>query len=300
MTVADRMVGALLALIGKLVRILAGDALERRDEIGANALMRLRMDFAQMQVVAVERGASRARQGRTIRHGLDAARDDEILHARHDAHGGKVHSREARTAETVEREARGRVLPARIESRHARDAGALLARLRAATGDHVVDVVAVEIVALAQRLQHRRENALRVDFGERDLADLADAARRARRVNNPCFFHWDLPLCSDLPGVSAPVGTASIEGTAGVISIRIDAASRNVAPRRFAEPPRLAHANPYIRAGKPPESKRGPFDQTTRKFLNCQGSWVSRSSAKSRPRSISGVQSLYTPTTFPR
>ena len=40
--------------------------------------------------------------------------------------------------------------------------------------------------------------------------------------------------------------------------------------------------------------------QTTRKFLNCQGSVRSTSSGKRTPRSASGVQSLYTPTRFPR
>ena len=40
--------------------------------------------------------------------------------------------------------------------------------------------------------------------------------------------------------------------------------------------------------------------QTTRKFLNCQGSDLSRSSGKRSPRPCSGVQSLYLPTTGPR
>jgi len=41
-------------------------------------------------------------------------------------------------------------------------------------------------------------------------------------------------------------------------------------------------------------------NQVTRKFLNCHGSFLSMSSGNSRPRSCSGVQSLYLPTTGPR
>lgn len=40
--------------------------------------------------------------------------------------------------------------------------------------------------------------------------------------------------------------------------------------------------------------------QVTRKFLNCHGSLVSRFSGNRPPRSLSGVQSLYLPTTGPR
>ncbi len=54
-------------------------------------------------------------------------------------------------------------------------------------------------------------------------------------------------------------------------------------------------------ACSPPASKSSSTsDQMTRMFLNCHGSLSSRSSGKSRPRSNSGVQSVYFPTTGPR
>ena len=47
-------------------------------------------------------------------------------------------------------------------------------------------------------------------------------------------------------------------------------------------------------------SDHGQPPSFTRKFLNCHGSEVSTSSGNNRPRSLSGVQSPYLPTTGPR
>lgn len=57
-----------------------------------------------------------------------------------------------------------------------------------------------------------------------------------------------------------------------------------------------AHAD---RPGRP-EIREARAVQLTRTFLNCHGSLLSRSSGNSRSRSLSGVQSVYWPTTGPR
>jgi hypothetical protein len=89
--VADRVVGALLALIGERVEGFARDVLERRDGVGADALMRLRMMGAQAQVASVHEGRRFRSRWLPCRHHLGAARDHEIFHAGHDAGGGEVH-----------------------------------------------------------------------------------------------------------------------------------------------------------------------------------------------------------------
>jgi len=54
------------------------------------------------------------------------------------------------------------------------------------------------------------------------------------------------------------------------------------------------------RSASPPSAGSTAPSYTTLTFLNCQGSASSRSSGNSFPRSVSGVQSVYLPTTGPR
>ena len=52
----------------------------------------------------------------------------------------------------------------------------------------------VEVVALGDRREHGRREALRVDVGERALAGLADTARRAAGIDDQGFGHVWFPL----------------------------------------------------------------------------------------------------------
>ncbi len=76
------------------------------------------------------------------------------------------------------------------------------------------------------------------------------------------------------------------------------------APRRSRWSSRSAPARARLHASSRSSTPDGVAEperaQLTRTFLNCQGSLLSRSSGNSRSRSLSGVQSVYCPTTGPR
>ena len=190
MAVPDRVVGALLALQRQGVDVFAGDAFEGGDGVGADALVRLRVPRAQAQVAVVHHRRRRrvGCRGRVAHH-LGAAGDDQVFHAAHDLGGGEVHAGDAGAAEAVEGDAAGLDVVAGVERRHTAEVRALLAALAGGAPDDVVDVGGVEVVPLGKRLQHRGGELLRVDVGERALADLADPAGRADRVDDQSFSH---------------------------------------------------------------------------------------------------------------
>jgi hypothetical protein len=190
--VLQRNLGALLALVGELVDVLAGDPFERRDHVGTDALVRLRVQVAQPHVARVEQAAAAlGRELRRVRHHLDATGDHQVLHAGHDAGGGHVHGRDARPTETVQGDAARAGVPAGRQQRHPGDAGTLLAALGAAAPDHVVDFRRVDAIALFQRVQNGRRQVLRVQVRERATTDFADAARGAGSVDDPSFSGQD-------------------------------------------------------------------------------------------------------------
>ena len=192
--VADRVVGALLAHQREIVERLARNVLQRRDRVRADALMRLRMARAQTQVSAVHHGRPSVRAAPARhRHHLGAARDHQVLEARHDRGGRDVHRGDAGAAETVQRHAARLHRIARIERRHAAEVAALRADLRGGAPDDVVDVGGVDAGALGERLQHGRGELLRMDLRQRALLVLADAARRAAGVDDPGFRHGGIP-----------------------------------------------------------------------------------------------------------
>ena len=185
-SLGDGHLGAVLAVDGELVALLAGEPLDGGDQVGRDALRDHRVLLAEVGVVG---GEAVDVQRRRPRHRLDAAADDEVLEAGQDARGGEVHGLLARAAEAVERDA-GRVeRPAGVERGHAGDVHRVVAAAGAAAHDHVVDVGGVEAVALLQGVEHLRQDALRVD-GVQRAGLLALAARRAHGVDDPGFaFH---------------------------------------------------------------------------------------------------------------
>jgi len=182
-----RPLGVHLAGEGEAIAVVAGEALERRDEVGRDALRHERVQRAQVTVVAVDAGAVRTH--RLARHALDTAADDELLLARHHAHEGEVHRLLAGAAETVQRDAGHLDRPARREHGHARDAATLLTRLRDAARDDVLDVRRVERIAGRERLQGLREELLRMLVGERSGVLLAAPTRGADGVDDPRVSH---------------------------------------------------------------------------------------------------------------
>jgi len=178
-----------LAFQGQLVHVVPGEAFQGGDHVAADALVGLGVDFPQVGVQRIQGRAGLALQGRAVGHALNAAGDDQVLGAGHDAHGRQIDRREARAAETVKAHAWSAHVKAGVQGRHAGDAGALLAALGAATGDDVVDLGGVEAIAIGQGLSDCRQNSLRVDIGQSPLVDLADSARRAGNVDDPGFTH---------------------------------------------------------------------------------------------------------------
>ena len=181
----DRPGGAGLRLRGQCVERLATDALERRDRVGAHALVRLRVDLLEVRVAGAHREQALLRQ----RHHLAAAADHEVLHARHDRVGGDVGGGDARAAEAVEGHAAGPDVVTGVEGRHTTEVAALLAHLRAGAPDHVVDVGGVEVVALGESFEHGAAEVLGVQVRQSALALLADATRGTAGVDDQCVRH---------------------------------------------------------------------------------------------------------------
>ncbi len=192
MIALDRGIGPLLADDREFFRRAAGNALKRCDRIGADALMRLGMQRAQMQIAAIHHRRRLRIGGRCgVAHHLRTAGDDQIFHAGHDLGGGKIHRCDARTAETVERDAAGAGVIAGIEGRHAAEIAALFAALGRGAPDNVVHLRRVQIIAFGKRLQNGGGKTLRMNVGQRTLADLADAAWRAAGIDDVGFRHGE-------------------------------------------------------------------------------------------------------------
>src|SRR6185503_3030169 len=83
-----------LAFERELVDLFAADSVERRDQVGADALWDLKDLLAELQIVTVEH-AFIGSHGHA-RHALDAAGDDQVLLAAHHAHRSEIEGLEAR------------------------------------------------------------------------------------------------------------------------------------------------------------------------------------------------------------
>ena len=181
----DRDFSARLALRGERVALFARESLDGGDQVGRDSLRHHVVLLAQVRVVGRE---SVDVHRRTTRHRLDPARDDEILESGSDTHRAEVDRLLARTAEAIERDARCLERPTRVERRHARDVHRVVAAARVAAHDDVVDIGGIEAVAIAYRVEHLGEDALRVHVVE--CAGLfALASRRAGGVDDQGVSH---------------------------------------------------------------------------------------------------------------
>ncbi len=83
------------------------------------------------------------------------------------------------------------------EHRVAGDVRPLLAGLRDAADDHVLDLGTVDTGAVGERVERLREELLRMDPGKGSLARLAAAARRADGIEDVRVSHGTLPFWSE-------------------------------------------------------------------------------------------------------
>ena len=184
-----------LAFEGQGVDGLARNALHGRDGVGANALVGLRVQSAEMAIAGIHQrrpvlGTAAVGHG----HHFGSARHYHVGHAGHDGRRRQVHRGNAGTAESVEGDAaRAHVVP-RVQRRHAAQVAGRRSALRTGAPDHVVDLGGINAVALGQGPQHRRAQALRVEMRQRALAEFSHAAGRAAGVDDPGFGHGGVSL----------------------------------------------------------------------------------------------------------
>ena len=147
--------GALLRAGGVRVDVLAAELLDRRDEVGADALRDERRVVVRL---GVHRPGAAVGAHRHARHRLDAAGEDEVLPAGGDLLRGDVDGLEARGAEAVELDAGDGVGQAGLDRGGLGDVGALVADRRDAAEHDVVDAVRVELLVAdrASRASGRR------------------------------------------------------------------------------------------------------------------------------------------------
>ena len=185
----------LLAFEAQFIDILPRDALERCHRIGADALMRLRMLGTEAKVAVVHHERPLAAAA-FHRHHLGAARDHEILGARHNGIGRHVDAGDAGTAEAIQRDGAGAHVIAGIERRHPAEIAALLAPLRAGAPDDVVDISGIDAGTIGQRAQYRCAELLRMDTRQSALAGLADAPWRPACIDDQRVNHGvSLKVC---------------------------------------------------------------------------------------------------------
>ena len=106
----------MLAFIGQGVQFGAFEPFKRGDEIGANALMRLRNPAAQFQIAGIQHELARERPG--VRHLLHTAGHDHVLRAGLHTHRSQRERRQPRTAEPIQRKAGYGEREAGIQRRH--------------------------------------------------------------------------------------------------------------------------------------------------------------------------------------
>ena len=96
-------------------------------------------------------------------HQFGAARDDQILQARHDRGRRHVDAGDAGAAKPVERDATGAHVIPRIQGRHPAEVAALLGHLCAGAPDDVVDIAGIDPGPIGERAQYCGAQLLRMD-----------------------------------------------------------------------------------------------------------------------------------------
>ena len=184
------MAGALLALDGIGVDVVAGEAVFRGDQVGRNAL---RHEIAGEVDGRVHVPGTAGHAHADARHAFDAAGNDDVIGALRDLAGREIDGIETGGAESRDLHARRLVGVTGFEGGSFWNDGAGFEHRIDATHDDVVDGRGVEPVAVAQRFQHLCGEARRRHFVQSAIL-LAAPARRAHVVVNEDFGHRVISL----------------------------------------------------------------------------------------------------------
>ena len=174
---------------GEFVDLLAGEALQRRDQIGTDAL---RDEMGGEIGFGILRPGAAVGADRDARHRFDATGNDQVLPVGADFLRREVDRFQAGAAKTIELKPGRLPVPAGCERRRLADATALLAIGRNAADHHVVDLAGIQIVATGKRVQRTCEQIDRLDVVQ-GAARFAATARRANCIENHGFGHGGLP-----------------------------------------------------------------------------------------------------------
>ena len=201
--VGPRLGGTVVRLGGVRVDVVAAPALDRRDQVGADALG---------HEAGLERGRRVGGPGATVgahghpAHRLDAAGEDQVLEAAADPGRRLVDGLEAGGAETVELHARHGVGVAGLERGGLGDVATLLTDRRHHAEDDVVDASRVEGgVADLDLVEETDDEVDRLHLVQRARC-LALAAGRPNVVVHECFSHdvllrWGLCKCEPVRSI---------------------------------------------------------------------------------------------------
>ena len=224
--------GPALALDREGVDVVAGELLQRGDQVGGDPLRDGRDLGPQVRIASVDRGQSHRHV--PTRHRLHPSGHHQILGPGADTHGGHRDRLLPRTTEPVERHAGHGLGPSDQERGQARDVVAVVTAQDPVPGDDVVDLAWVETHPGRQRGEARAEQALRVD-----------AVQGAVRTALP---PWRAHGVDD-------VGVAHVRRRACARWGREPSAP--VAPRRHPRPARPTLAHPTVLAPGRPSGQRG-------------------------------------------
>ena len=155
---------------------------------------------------------------------------------------------ETAPAEAVQRDAAGAHVEAGVERGHTADVAPLPAYLYARAPDDVVDVPGIDSVALVQRSQHRGAQNLRVQIGQRPLADLPIPRGVLQRADDPGLGHVvsSMLYVARLPSARCAGGYERIKsipnktGKASRVGCSVPTGGGRQRPRRSAEMPGAA------------------------------------------------------------
>jgi hypothetical protein len=179
--------GELLRARRVCVDVLAAEALECRDQVGADAL---RDEAGVVVGLRVQRPGAAVGAHRHAAHRLDSAGEDEVLPARGDLHRRRVDGLEARGAEAIQLHAGDRLRQAGLDRGGLGDVAALVTDRRDAAEHDVVDALGVELAMASEHLVHQADDEVdRLGRVQRPV-DLALAPRRANRVEDKRFSGW--------------------------------------------------------------------------------------------------------------
>jgi hypothetical protein len=176
---------ALLALDRVGVDVVAREAVPGGDQIGRDAL---RQEIGLDRDRRIDGPGAAGGADADAAHGFHATADRHVVLAGHDLRRSEVHRIQARRAEAVDLDTRYAVAETRDQSRGTSDVAARLADRIDAAEYHIVDLLCVELVAVADGGQRLRREIERGHFVQRAIG-LAASARGPYVIVDKCVGH---------------------------------------------------------------------------------------------------------------